>query len=148
MAFFEDLTPCTYFDHWQERLLAIGWLQPGMQYTKGPVTEEFFHHLARLLLDPWQPFIAAGHEPCGYCRFSKGSASFKYRDMVISVGSANLFVPGNGCIYVAPSLIAHYIDSHEYKPPIQFQEAVISCPEMKSVAYFKKLKELGVSLKT
>lgn len=146
MAFFEDLTPCMYFGRWQDRLLAVGWLQPGRPYNKGAVPEEFFGALMKLLKDPWQPVASAGRESCGYCRFSKWVSELKYRELTVSIGSNNLFVPGHNHVFVAPSMIAHYIDSHEYQPPAQFQEAVLSCPDMRSISYYRRLGEAGVSI--
>ena len=49
--------------------------------------------------------------------------------LVVRFGANNLFVPGEGLIYVAPSMIAHYIDAHAYDPPAVFWEAVMKCPE-------------------
>jgi hypothetical protein len=43
-------------------------------------------------------------------------------------GASNLFIPGKGCAYVAPSMIAHYIDKHRYEPPPEFWRAVLDCP--------------------
>lgn len=59
--------------------------------------------------------------------------------VVIRFGANNLFVPGEGVIYVAPSMIAHYIDAHAYEPPAVFWEAVMKCPEMWSDAYGQAL---------
>jgi hypothetical protein len=117
-----------------------------MPYKKGSVTEEFFGALMKLLQDPWQPVASAGREPCGYCRFSKWVSELKYRELIVSLGSNNLFVPGNNHVFVAPSMIAHYIDAHECQPPAQFQEAVLSCPEIRSTSYYKKLEEAGIAV--
>jgi hypothetical protein len=59
--------------------------------------------------------------------------------LVIRFGANNLFVPGEGLIYVAPSMIAHYIDAHAYDPPALFWEAVMQCPEMWSDAHGQAL---------
>ncbi len=46
-------------------------------------------------------------------------------------------------LYVAPSLILHYIDAHGYAPPDQFQRAVMECPPMKSMPYLRALLANG-----
>jgi hypothetical protein len=56
-------------------------------------------------------------------------------DEVAKLGVVNLFVPGRACVYVAPSLIAHYIQAHRYSPPKEFVEAVLRCPETHSEEY-------------
>ena len=63
----------------------------------------------------------------------------------VSIGSNNLFVPADGFLFVAPSTIIHYIDSHGYSPPIEFQRAVLECPEMRSMHYLKAILENGPS---
>lgn len=52
MPYFPDLSPCTYFPRQEARLIAIGWLDPGSEYQKGSVSEDFFNSLAALLEDP------------------------------------------------------------------------------------------------
>ena len=54
-----------------------------------------------------------------------------------------LFVPGETCLYAAPSLVAHYVDAHEYRPPEAFLRAVRACPPMKSMAYLKAIRAFG-----
>jgi hypothetical protein len=59
--------------------------------------------------------------------------------LVVHFGANNLYVPGEGCVYVAPSMIVHYIDVHRYEPPAAFWEAVMKCPEMSSETYRQAL---------
>jgi hypothetical protein len=65
--------------------------------------------------------------------------------LVVHFGASNLYVPGNGCVYVAPSMIAHYVDVHSYEPPTAFWEAVMNCPEMGSDTYRQSLIANGPS---
>ena len=43
-------------------------------------------------------------------------------------------------MYVAPSMITHYIDSHDCQPPLEFQEAVMLWAEISRMDYEKKLE--------
>jgi hypothetical protein len=129
MAWFEDLAAMP------DGLITVGWLEAGRLYRRGPVTPSFLESLTRLLIDPWQPVTAAGNHRCDLCRFDGSVGSVRYKDLTVPVGASNLIVPGNGLLYVAPSLILHYINSHEYAPPDEFVEAVQSCPPMRSMAY-------------
>ena len=61
------------------------------------------------------------------------------------MGVSNVYVPGNAVIYVAPSLVAHYVDAHEYQPPKEFMEAVLQCPPMRSMEYLRAIKSIGGS---
>ena len=142
MTHIADLAPCEpVLLTAKVPLLAVGWLDEAHPYTRGPVVREAFHTLIALLKEPWQPFVFAGRHACPFCRFSGGPASFGAE---VTMGSANVFVPGEACIYVAPSLILHYIDAHAYAPPDVFWEAVRACPPMRSMAYLKQVHTLGL----
>jgi hypothetical protein len=67
--------------------------------------------------------------------------------LVVHFGANNLYVPADGCVYVAPSMIAHYVDVHSYEPPAVFWEAVMNCPEMGSETYRQALIANGPSNK-
>lgn len=142
MTYFADLTPCDYFPvESHEPLLAVGWLDREHDYCRGAVEPSFVAKLFELLREPWQPCVFAGSHECQFCRFSGGPDRFRLRRQreSVLVGCWNLFVPGERCIFVAPSLMIHYIDSHGYCPPAAFQQAVMGCPEMRSMAYLKAI---------
>ncbi|RYE85593.1 MAG: hypothetical protein EOO75_16820 [Myxococcales bacterium] len=120
----------------------MGWLEREAAYSRGEVSGEFFEALVRLLVEPWQPFISAGRHRCSLCRFSGGPAQFTHGEHTVLVGVSNVFVPGNGVIYVAPSLVVHYIDAHGYRPPDGFIEAVLGCPPMGTMPYLRALKAI------
>ena len=145
MAYYADLSPCDYFGRWQEVLLAVGWLELDHSFATSKVSKEFFAKLIGLLRDPWQPFVTAGFQRCAFCRFTGGPSKTDFEGNSIVVGTANLFIPATACVYVAPSLVAHYVDAHEYCPPAEFQEAVLKCPEMRSIAYLKEIKARGLN---
>jgi hypothetical protein len=118
-------------------LIAVGWLEPGHPFATGKVSEKFFEQLSGLLRNPWQPVVSAGLHRCAFCRFAS--------ERNIVAESTNLFIPAREGVYVAPSLVAHYIDAHKYCPPVDFQEAVLNCPEMKSLAYLTEIKARGLA---
>lgn len=145
MASYADLSPCDYFGRWSELLIAVGWLDHPPASPCGPVSRDFFDRLAELLVDPWQPVVAAGRFPCPFCRFSGGPAQQAFGESVVTMGAANIFVPGEDRVFVAPSLVLHTIDAHGYCPPEVFQDAVLRCPPMKSIAYLKEVRALRVT---
>jgi len=93
--------------------------------------------LVELLVKPWAPMYLLGYADCPFCE--DPSYSLTYKGITIAVGRLNLFVPGDGFLYVMPSLAAHYILSHGYAPPAEFQEAVLRCPPMGSKEYFQAI---------
>ena len=126
--------------------LAAGWISRDCNYRQDAVSDGFFRALCRLLANPWTPPVAsAGVHRCELCRFSGGSSSYRFEEYSFSaIGSSELFVPTESGVYVAPISIAHYIDAHGYCPSEAFQEAVLTCPEMRSTAYLKLLLNGGV----
>jgi hypothetical protein len=145
VTYFKDLAPCRYFrNRGDKRLLAIGWLEPERRFESDRVERSWSYRLVELLNDPWQPqgFFRGSHG-CGFCRADDAPVNFDFEDRRAELGFANLFVPGSLCVYVAPSLIAHYIVEHDYSPPVAFQEAVVACPEMCSVAYFHAIASVA-----
>ena len=135
MPYFPNLSPCTYFGRQYSRLIAIGWLDPGSEYQKGGVSGDFFSSLVALLEHPGQPFICLGIHYCSFCQLTNVD-----KDHKITIGVDNLFIPGKDQVYVAPSMITHYIDSHDYQPPLEFQEAVMFSVGIRRMDYEKKLE--------
>ena len=134
MAHFTDLSVW-----WTRGAIAVGWLERGHSYSKGDVPLEFFERLCELLIDPWTFIAQAGMHDCHFCRFSGGGVA-RFKNFQISGrGNGFLFVPHETTIYASPASIAHYIDSHEYRPPDQFIEAVMQCPKMRSIEYMRAL---------
>ena len=126
--------------------LSAGWISADHGYTEGEVSEEFFLRLCQLLDNRWSPPVAsAGIHRCELCRFSGGATTYNFGSYKFSaVGSGELFVPTSSGVYVAPVSIAHTIDCHRYRPSDGFIDAVMNCPEMRSVQYLKNLLDGGV----
>jgi len=132
MTWFSDLSPCTYFgDNFARHLKAVGWLESGHEYATGRVDPLIYQKLVELRSHPWQPFVVLGCHDCEFCQYEPAT------------GSANVFIPAQGFIYVCPELISHYMNAHGYQPPPEFCEAVMACPEMLSMAYLKAVLANG-----
>ena len=145
MTYYKDLDACDYFPGQQQpRLLAIGWLDPGHPYSRGPIPSELFESLAQLAVHPWQPVVAAGLHSCPFCVFTGGPTSIRVADASVQLGMNNIFVPAADAVYVTPSLVLHYIDAHEYAPPEEFRRAVEACPPMRSMDYLRAIQKHGL----
>lgn len=133
MAWFEDLSPCSYFgDQLLPALRAVGWLERGKPFLTGPVDPAVFTKLIDLAKNPWAPIVTCGLHDCDLCLYRPEAS-----------GSHNLFIPGNGIIYVCPEVIVHYLNAHHYAPPVEFRNAVMSCPPMHSVEYLRAILASG-----
>lgn len=131
---YDDLTPLSYFGaEFSDKLVAVGWLTHGHAYARGTVDAMVMRRLSELLRRPWAPSYLMGMEECTFCEHERGQAD--------AAGSANLFVPGDGFLYVMPELAEHYIQAHGYAPPREFCAAVLRCPPMGSSEYFQAFAE-------
>src|SRR5262245_34286663 len=128
MAWFEDLAECNYFPVRESSLRAVGWLERGKVFATGTVDGRVYATIKKLAATPWQPFVAGGAHACDLCAYEAEAS-----------GSSNVFVPGAGVVYACPELVCHYMNAHHYRPPEPFCEAVLMCPEMRSMEYLKAL---------
>lgn len=124
MTWYKDLSPLDMFGpEASVSLRAVGWLARDHAYPTGAMPRDIFERLRDLLRDPWEPCVSAGLHECDLCQFDGQR------------GSSNLFVPGKDVLFVAPELITHYINAHNYLPPAEFQDAVMRCPGVRSMDY-------------
>ncbi len=145
MTWYPDLGPIDYFPvRDASTLRAVGWLNAEHEFDAGPTTTDDFERLCELFVDPWKPpWSAAGYHQCELCAHTGGPSSIHFRDHTIHIGLVNLFVPSGELIYVAPSLILHYVDAHHYRPPEEFLAAVRACPPMRSMEFKRALLAAG-----
>lgn len=131
MTAIKDLDLCHYLPLKCDALKAVGWLGRESEWPKGSVSSEFLSKLKELCAEPWEPLVCGGGHACDLCQFDAPWFG------------SNVFVPSRANIYVAPVGIVHYIAAHWYLPPEEFIQAVLACPPMRSVDYFKALLANG-----
>lgn len=133
MTWFNDLSPCDYFgNEFARHLRAVGWLECGKPFAQAARDQRVYNKLLDLNSNPWQPAIAAGYHACDLCCYEPEKR-----------GSNNLFIPSGSFTYVCPELILHYMNAHGYGPPLEFWDAVLACPPMRSVKYLKAIVASG-----
>ncbi len=137
MTHYPDLsTSCMVEQGPQVRV--VGWLNPGFPFETGSVSPEFMSKLKQQCVTPYRPMVLMGaHE----CEFKPDSST-----QCQAPGHKNLWIPGaNGCLYVAPEMIVHYIETHGYKPPEEFIQTVLAAPAQKSPEYWRMMEPFGHS---
>jgi hypothetical protein len=135
MAYFPDLAQVYYFPPDcvdSKHLRAVGWLQRGQPFPRGRTSVGFLKTLEHHLRSPWQPVVALGFHTCDLCLGDSRRES-------AALGVANLWVPSEECVYVAPELIRHYVKGHKYVPPPEFIDALMVCPDQESVEYLARM---------
>ena len=119
MAYFEDLTPYTYFRKEANprdllrTVLNVGWLDADHAFPTADADQllinalEYFHERQESQTRGWHncPFCSMGHLKLYGKHFS--TAEIRIRD-------AGLIT------YAAPAMILHYVREHRYSPPPEF----------------------------
>jgi hypothetical protein len=119
MSWFPDLGTVTMIVS-GEHVRAIGWLSHEHPFPVGNVPIEFLGRL-QCFASTWGdsidaldwPIFCGGHD----CELCGGSWM-----------SGNFGVPYGDLLFVAPEMIAHYVQAHHYRPPAQFITALMESP--------------------
>jgi hypothetical protein len=99
---------------------AAGWLHRDHPYPQGPVPAAFVARLQQFAAGCSQSTQALGWGMfCGLhgCEFCGGVYA-----------GGNFGVPSGEVLYVAPEMVAHYVQAHAYAPPAAFIAAVLASP--------------------
>ena len=142
---FVDLDPCRYregeFDarNWHAPLLAVGWLEHPHPFRRGPVQEDLLPRLVTMCGQASDLSAARAFGGLHVCSICKAEGA-RLAASPIPMSHTNLFVPGDGVVYLAPGGIVHYIEEHSYAPPEPFVRAVRACPDLRSENYHRALR--------
>jgi hypothetical protein len=66
------------------------------------------------------------------------------KDHQVSMGTSNAFLPDSTRFSDVPGLILLYIDAHKFRPPEEFQAAVMKCPPLGSMDNFRGIRKAGL----
>jgi hypothetical protein len=150
MTYYEDLTPYQYFArHEPPKLnsLNVGWLSYEKPFSTGETSQEFKDRLFQFCLDEYVVHIARGFHVCEFCSIStekwleEGESQYGEKAHRLRIGNAEIRVLGNSANYAAPTLIYHYVTEHQYRPPDEFIEAVLTGPLPGSEEYKALLRK-------
>jgi hypothetical protein len=104
-------------------LLYVGWLEKGQPFTQGVVSDDFKH---RLLVLCAKSVKTRGFHSCTFCTENQERKTYLLKEKSVSMGSGFFELRGKHWkTYMAPDLIYHYVEEHNYKPPGEFIEAVL-----------------------
>lgn len=112
-------------------VLNVGWLDVVEPHVTGPVSAEFRRCLARLLKSPIH--LTRGYHGCVFCLVDVQARLEVLNGVTVSrelhklgaLGNGEIAVEGcRGVWYLAPRLILHYVEMHDYRPPGEFVDAL------------------------
>jgi hypothetical protein len=127
--FFPDMTPYEYgYAMPRSDVLNIGWLSRGHVFPVGEVPQTFVDALRRRVRSPEN--LYRGYHGCEFCPEPPVAVSPTGLRMSNppgeTMGNGEVRVAGpEGIVYVAPVLVAHYVEVHHYRPPEEFIRAVL-----------------------
>ncbi len=157
MTYFQDLSPLTYFDSspgvgaLSTHLVAVGWLDPDYRFSRSeiPPPSDVMDKLWAVSSKFWNslPLSFLGYHHCGFCPNArpKTPTPVTYKGETRDTGAANIFVPGEGKIFVAPSLVLHYTLEHQYRLPDEFCSALLASPLPDTREYDRAMRHNGPS---
>lgn len=106
----------------------IGWLSRWRPFRRGIAPADFVEALALQVRMPRNQM--RGYHRCPFCvRFGNEMASVQISGTEFHLGSAEVHAFSHGKTFSAPNLVYHYVVRHDYLPPIEFIDAVISGAE-------------------
>lgn len=120
MTYFADLTPYQYgLPEPEPDVLNVGWLDVGYPFHRGETSSEFREALSRLVERPI--LLDRGFHVCNFCPRDRRDNNYPSR------GNGQTRVLGrNGIWYAAPTMVRHYVVTHQYQPPPEFVDAVLN----------------------
>ena len=132
MTWYADDTECNFFGpEFAPFIRSIGWLDQAKDFETGKTPELVYNSLQEIFQKSHLLIASPGLHICNLCQHA-GEA-----------GTQTLLIPGSGVLYFCPDLILHYMNSHWYKPPESFCQAVLKCPPPDSMEYKRRLLENG-----
>ncbi len=146
--YFEDLTPygyCFREPPFLDDVLNIGWLDLSHAYTKGKSDPGFLSKLWAVIAQT-NPIVDVhvnrmrSVRPCDLC----GGTVRYYFGKPDLLGMSEIWIPAGNLWYAAPSMVVHYVETHEYLPPERFVIAVqkmsVSEPYNAQDAYDRRMR--------
>jgi hypothetical protein len=124
MTYFADLSDYSYSPS-GEKILNVGWLGRGKAFETGTIGEGIWDELVRLASEPVN--VMRGLHDCEFCETESPvriPSDYSLKRFA-SLGTGEIRVRGdNGRSFAAPTLLLHYVQSHNYLPPEVFIHAV------------------------
>lgn len=125
---YKDLSNYVYYDAVTfPKVKNVGWLDNEHEFQVGKVGAEIIDTLKCLICNDElynaKANVMRGIHPCPFCKSTDIYVEHEGKKALL--GNAELWIPnGKDEFLVAPTLIVHYIEVHEYAPPSIFIDAL------------------------
>ncbi len=127
--FYNDLSQYEY-SRWLDRdggrLYNFGWLSSEHSYERGASELDWFRKLELAVANFVNPY--RGVHSCDFCGAVDQFVEIGGKRILL--GHAEAWVPSSdGRIFVAPTLVHHYVTAHDYRPPDVVIAALRALPD-------------------
>lgn len=140
--YYADLEYYQIYGKYYKNNINIGWLDANINFEKGKVDKQLVEKLKYLTSlvneqDKWKMthpsgivvhrmFVSRGLPHA--CPFCKEEVKLLVNNKEIVLGYNEMAIPSKDLtkLYIFPTLLYHYIKTHNYKPPTEFLEAIES----------------------
>ena len=112
--------------------LAVGFLQRKQRFETGAVDAKFMDKLLPFCHPDTAVFAWPQARPCPLCN---ARVEMEIGGETVRLGSAEIRILGETDIYASPDLLPHYIEAHDYLPPDEFVDAVMTGSGVNSAEY-------------
>ena len=120
---FDDLSPYSYTKMTSRASLRnVGWLTAESPFATGvapPGLVEQISRATRIVRNPMR-----GIEGCAFCGHEHIREVVAGETLLLGMSEVWIPSPANEVVYIAPSLLVHYVTRHQYLPPGEFVRAV------------------------
>lgn len=111
-----------------ENVRNVGWLKEGQVFPSGAIEPQLVHRLKQAFVgignfDAEAVLIRGAQHRCEICGASPGMVQVNGKEK--RLGASEIWLPETQERYfAAPSLVIHYIEDHQYLPPVEFIAAI------------------------
>ena len=151
MTYFPDLSPYEYCGLKDDDVIPtvnVGWLDNSKPYPQGFTSELFKEKLFQFCQRDNAILFCLGYHECQFCENPFFPLEVKRGEIITRLGNGEIRVIGQKVIYAAPTMIYHYVVAHNYLPPQEFVDAVLTGPSPASGEHKALVKETEVFLVT
>ena len=147
MAHFNDMGDSCQFRLFGGPIRAIGWLSRSCPYPRETMVSSLRDVVLNQLRQGLYCGFHCGVHVCEFCyqKDNPGKVIDLGSEMFIRgypTGNGVIIVPGERYLFVAPTMLGHYIEHHDYRPPAEFITALLDCPDCNSDLFIDKLRSL------
>jgi hypothetical protein len=134
LKYYADLSPYHYgMGLTIPEVVNIGWLSTGNEFNTGKVDPVVVEKLKDLILSadkmPCDILVDRLRGSCSCPLCGESDLKISNQDEYFFLGSAEIWIPShrtNNYYYATFGLIIHYIEEHNYRPPVEFIKSVLA----------------------